>query len=426
MNLFDLESTPFRFPKDKKIKIFTTFSGIGCQEMALSKITKNYEVLGFAEIDNHAIKSYLAIHGNIKNYGDICKINGIDLPKEIDIFTYSFPCTDLSKVGKQKGLNSETRSGLVFEVLRLLKELKAEKNLPKVLIMENVPDLLSSKFKDGWHTIYNEIEAMGYENYVSILNAKDYGIPQNRNRVFMISVPKGYYYEFPDKTKLVIKLKDLLEDEVDKKYYLSEKMLHFLNDETNRNGLIRKKQFRPHKIDESDIAFTITTKAGSRPTDNFIEVFDLSGQPFIKVPQATKTTKVEQMPLIIDIGSSDRFKQTPKKKAKYGVVIPSKTKKGYEIAEDGDGVYINRPYQKRGTVQKSMIPTLKTSCADIGIVDGYRIRKITPLECWRLMGILDEDFHKAKNAGVSNSQLFKQAGNGIVVNVMEAILKQLF
>lgn len=378
MNLFDLESTQFRFPNDKKIRIFTTFSGIGCQEMALSRITKNYEVLGFAEIDNSAIKSYLAIHGNIKNYGDICKIKGNELPNEIDIFTYSFPCTDLSKAGKQKGLNSGTRSGLVFEVLRLLKELKEEKNLPKVLIMENVPDLLSPKFKSGWHTIYNEIEAMGYKNYVSILNAKDYGIPQNRNRVFMVSVPKGYYYEFPDKTKLVIKLKDSLEKNVLNKYYLSQK-----------------------------------------------DILKLNGK---YIEKGTET------PTIIDIGSSDRFKQTPKKdvmpclttKAKYGVVIPSKTKKGYEIAEDGDGVYINRPYQKRGTVQKSMIPTLKTSCADIGIVDGYRIRKITPLESWRLMGILDEDFNKAKNAGVSNSQLFKQAGNGIVVNVMEAILKQLF
>jgi len=420
MNLFDLESTQFRFPNDKKIRIFTTFSGIGCQEMALSRITKNYEVLGFAEIDNSAIKSYLAIHGNIKNYGDMCKIKGNELPNEIDILTYSFPCTDLSKAGKQKGLSSGTRSGLVFEVLRLLKELKEEKNLPKVLIMENVPDLLSPKFKSGWHTIYNEIEAMGYKNYVSILNAKDYGIPQNRNRVFMVSIPKGYYYEFPDKTKLVIKLKDLLEDEVDKKYYLSEKMLQFLNDETNRNGFIRKKQFRPHKIDESDIAFTITTKAGSRPTDNFIEVFDfrydegirgrvdnnlsptittkagskgLSGQPFIKVPQATK--------------------------------------QGYAIAEIGDGIYTNRTESKRGVVQKESVPTLKTSPNDLAVVvdDSNRlmaVRRLTPRECWRLMGILDEDFHKAKNAGVSNSQLFKQAGNGIVVNVMEAILKQLF
>ena len=133
MNLFDLESTQFRFPNDKKIRIFTTFSGIGCQEMALSRITKNYEVLGFAEIDNSAIKSYLAIHGNIKNYGDVCKINGEILPNDIDIFTYSFPCTDLSKAGKQKGMSIDTRSGLVFQILRILDELKVNKNLPKIL-----------------------------------------------------------------------------------------------------------------------------------------------------------------------------------------------------------------------------------------------------------------------------------------------------
>lgn len=406
MNLFDLESTPFRFSKDKKIKIFTTFSGIGCQEMALSKITENYEVLGFAEIDNHAIKSYLAIHGNIKNYGDICKIKGIDLPKEIDIFTYSFPCTDLSKAGKQKGLNSETRSGLVFEVLRLLKELKAEKNLPKVLIMENVPDLLSPKFKDGWHTIYNEIEAMGYENYVSILNSKDYGIPQNRNRVFMISIPKGYYYEFPNKTKLTIKLKDLLEKDVLNKYYLTQKQINQI-----QNWKCFQNPIEQAKTINDDYIPTIMAKGSYSMNSSMIlikqkgnseDIYKLkeNDRPRDRIYSIeneaifTITTVVNQMPLIIDIGSSDRFKQTP--------------------------------HQKRGTVQKSIIPTLKTSCTDIGIVDGYRIRRITPLECWRFMGIFDEDFYKAKNAGVSDSQLYKQAGNGIVVNVMEAILKQLF
>lgn len=362
MNLFDLESTPFRFSKDREIKIFTTFSGIGCQEMALSRIIKNYEVLGFAEIDNSAIKSYSAIHGNIKNYGDICKIKGVELPKEIDIFTYSFPCTDLSKAGKQKGLNIETRSGLVFEVLRLLKELKVEKNLPKVLIMENVPDLLSPKFKEGWHTIYNEIESMGYENYVSILNSKDYGIPQNRNRVFMVSVPRGYYYEFPNKTKLVIKLKDLLEKDVLNKYYLTQKQIsqiqNWKGSYTMNSSMILIKQ----KGNSEDI---YKLKENDRPRDR---IYSIENDAIF-----TMTTKVDQMPLIMDI-----------------------------------------------------IPTLKTSCTDIGVIDGYRIRRITPLESWRFMGIFDEDFHKAKNAGVSDSQLYKQAGNGIVVNVMEAILKQLF
>jgi DNA (cytosine-5)-methyltransferase 1 len=241
--------------------------------------------------------------------------------------------------------------------------------------MENVPDLLSSKFKNEWHRIYNEIEGLGYKNYVSILNSKDYGIPQNRKRVFMVSILGDYSYEFPNKIDLTIKLRDLLEKEVPNKYWLSQK-----------------------EIDDEYIP-TLTATGEARRNSSMILI--------------KQTPKKDVMPCLTT-------------KAKYGVVIPSKTKKGYEIAEDGDGVYINRPYQKRGTVQKSMIPTLKTSCADIGIVDGYRIRKITPLECWRLMGILDEDFHKAKNAGVSNSQLFKQAGNGIVVNVMEAILKQLF
>jgi DNA (cytosine-5)-methyltransferase 1 len=225
--------------------------------------------------------------------------------------------------------------------------------------MENVPDLLSPKFKSGWHTIYNEIEAMGYKNYVSILNAKDYGIPQNRNRVFMVSIPKGYYYEFPDKTKLVIKLKDLLEDEVDKKYYLSE-------------GRV-----------DNNLSPTITTKAGSK---------GLSGQPFIKVPQATK--------------------------------------QGYAIAEIGDGIYTNRTESKRGVVQKESVPTIKTSPNDLAVVvdDSNRliaVRRLTPRECWRLMGWKDSGIDRAFSTGVSETQLYKMAGNSIVVNCLTEIFKRL-
>ena len=138
-----------------------------------------------------------------------------------DIFTWSFPCTDLSKAGKQKGL-SGTRSGLGPEVIRLL---EATKDKPKVLLMENVPDLLSPKFRDGWQEIYNEIESLGYTNYVEVLNAKNYGVAQNRDRVFMVSILGEYAYEFPKPIELTKRLKDYLEDEVDEKYYLSDKTI---------------------------------------------------------------------------------------------------------------------------------------------------------------------------------------------------------
>ncbi len=391
--------------------------------MALNRLLgkENVECVGISEIDKYALMSYEAIHGDLHNYGDITKINGKDLP-EIDILTWSFPCQDLSKAGQQKGLNN-TRSGLGYEVIRIVEEMEVK---PKVLLMENVTNLLSYRFKRGWNILYNEIEKLGYTNYVETLNAKDYGVAQNRDRVFMVSILGKYTYTYPKKIRLKKKLKDYLEANVDDKYYLSDKMMAYFTDMTDRNGFVRGKRFNPHPP-ESEYAYTITTSGGNKPTDNFI-------------------------------------------------IMPEATKQGYAFAQDGDGVYINRPHQKRGVVQKGMIQTIKTSVDDIGVVvkdtretiysdksvdkilsnivdvngvsktitanpqratidsatlvvvtnPPLKIRKLTPLEAWRLMGIDDEDFHKAKASGISDSQLYKQAGNGIVVDVLYYLFKNMF
>lgn len=394
-----------------KPKLFEAFSGIGCQRMAFNKLGLDYEMVGVSEIDKYALQSYMAIHGETKNYGSITDIQ--ELPP-IDVFTWSFPCTDLSKAGKQAGM-SGTRSGLVYEVLRIL-ENTVDK--PKVLIMENVVDLVQAKFIHEFNEIQLELEQMGYTNYVETLNAKNYGVAQNRDRVFMVSILGQYYYEFPKPIPLEKRLKDYLEDEVDEKYYLSDKMLGaFTMEGTGKYP--RRERFEQNIFrNNQDVANAITTVAGSRPTDNFI-------------------------------------------------LIPEDTKKGYTEAHDGDGVYLNRPHQKRGVVQKGMIQTIKTSGNDVGVVvnepvclnskvngkqpsltdriydseniatcvttspffmpnytENLRIRKLTPKEVWRLMGIDDDCFHKAEKV-CSNSQLFKQAGNGIVIDVFYHILKNL-
>ena len=415
MNLFEQIYETFKFPKGYKIKLFEAFAGIGCQRMGMDKYGIPYESVGISEIDKYALKSYEAIHGNCENFGSITEIKGKDLP-QIDIFTYSFPCTDLSKAGKQKGLNN-TRSGLVYEVLRILQELNELQNLPRVLIMENVVDLVQSKFIKQFNEIQFELEKLGYTNYVQKLNSKNYGVAQNRDRVFMVSILEDYYYEFPKPFPLEKRLKDYLEDEVDERYYLSEAFLNYCLDKTDRNGFVRSDRFNPHDLEKSEYAFCITTNPGNRPTDNYLLI-----------------------PL--------------------GVAIPEATSKGYAIAKDGGGIYIDRPHQKRGVVQDGMIPTLKTSGNDIGIVgileekDASReiplivadevgtllriwegeklkdgeilafIRKLTPLEVYRFMGIGDEAYHKAAKA-VSRSQRYKQAGNGIVVDVIGLIIKQL-
>lgn len=225
------------FPKYKIIKpirLIECFAGIGSQAKAMEKLQKEFnfkfEHYRVIEFDKYAIKSYNAIHGTNFKTSDITQINADDLgiinTDEFDyIMTYSFPCQDLSLAGKRKGMKkgSGTRSGLLWEVERLLDECS---ELPQILLMENVPQVISSTNMNDFHLWQNKLEDLGYSNYVSLLNAKDYGIPQNRNRCFMISILGQFNYSFPKKFELKLRLKDILEKEVDEKYYLSEKMIN--------------------------------------------------------------------------------------------------------------------------------------------------------------------------------------------------------
>ena len=201
------------------IKVFEAFSGIGTQRMALRNLGIEHEVVAIAEIDKYALKSYESIHGDCPNLGDISKIETTDIPDH-DLFTYSFPCQDISIAGKQKGFEKggETRSGLLWECEKVIRAKR-----PKYLLMENVKNLVSKKFKPGFEEWLTALEDIGYTNYWQVLNAKDYGIPQNRERVFCISILGDHEpYIFPEKQELTIRLKDVLENEVDEKYYLSE------------------------------------------------------------------------------------------------------------------------------------------------------------------------------------------------------------
>lgn len=450
------------------MKLFSLFSGIGGPEKALKRLGIEYDLVGYSEIDKYASRSYSAVHEEpeIKNYWDITKINEKELP-DFDFMTWGFPCQDISIAGKQAGIREGTRSGLYYDGLRILKEKK-----PKYSLIENVKALTSKKFADTFESILQDLDDAGYNNYWQVLDAKDYGIPQHRERVFIVSIRKDIAQEFtfPEKEELRLKLKDLLDEEVDEKYYLSDRMIKTFSDMTNRNGYIRGKCFKPHELDDNRVANTIKTTAGSRPEDNYVkrkydEFIDENGyMPEIFNPYNKTEVKDVAKTITGECGSTTSS-------AAHLIRIPEATKKGYAEASDGDGVYINRPHQKRGVVQKDKIQTIKTT-PDVGVVvekkikyeepleregwhnmnkivlntDGIsttinaqsnnslqkikepslRIRKLTPLECWRLMGFDDEDFYKAQGAGISNTQLYKQAGNSIVVNVLEKIFINLF
>ena len=207
----------------KPIRLIELFAGIGAQAKALENIGVKFEHYRICEFDKYAVASYNAVHGTEFITSDITKIHASDLGiAETDkyeyIMTYSFPCTDLSKAGKQQGMSREsgTRSGLLWEVERLLKEAE---ELPQILLMENVPDVLSEKNRADFFEWYRFLEDLGYTNKYAILNAKDFGIPQNRNRCFMLSWLGDFYYDFPKSKQLTVRLKDFLEHSVDEKYY---------------------------------------------------------------------------------------------------------------------------------------------------------------------------------------------------------------
>ena len=479
LDIFSTTLEKFKFTKP--IRLIELFAGYGSQSLALDYLGADYESFRICEWAVNSILAYKELHfyddktdysenlsdddvkHQLLDYGisadynkpmtkeqisrksgkwarnvynaikathnlvDVSKVTGKSLTmrerERVQVMlTYSFPCQDLSLAGKLGGMKegSGTRSSMIWEVGRILTELKEEKQLPDVLIMENVPTVCGEKNKEDFNKWLNFLENLGYQSYYKILLATDYGIPQTRRRCFVVSLLGEYYYGFPDSFPLQLKLKDMLEDNCSEKYYLSEKMIKFFYE----NEAKQKEKGNGFSFGVSDgnvIAKTITTRAGSRMDDNYIK---------------------------------------------------EKTKKGYAEAHEGDGVYINRPGQKRGVVQKGKIQTIKTSVDDIGVVvknkaiketiekndlpigevrnldtynrtaselsqtltlpnhnsqrlwDGLRIRKLTPRECFRLMGVRDKDFDKLKGK-FSDIALYHMAGDSIVVNVLMAIFSQM-
>lgn len=199
------------------LKVFTAFIGYDSQCMALDRMKINYELVGWSEIDKYAIMAHNAIYPQYKdrNFGDISKIDWENVP-DFDLFTYSFPCTDISIAGQQKGLEegSGTRSGLLWECKKAI-ELKR----PKYLLMENVKALIQKKFLPYLHKWHSFLTEMGYTNFTQILNSKNFGVPQNRERVFMVSILGDAWFDFPKPFQSDKKLKDLLDENVDDRYY---------------------------------------------------------------------------------------------------------------------------------------------------------------------------------------------------------------
>ena len=352
------------------------------QEYLFSKgISQNYNVPMTREQINRLKEDNLrTIYNNIQathNLVNIQQVKGKDLEiedtdKYCYIMTYSFPCQDLSLAGKGKGMSdTSTRSGMLWEVERILTECKELGNLPQVLLMENVPQVHGADNVEDFNKWQLRLEELGYKNYWQDMIATDYGIPQTRNRTFMVSILGDYNYTFPKPIPLKLKLKDLLEDNVDKKYYIKNGTLRcFFNQK--EKGFPRRERFLQalELTNKKQLAGTLTALQGGKATDNHILV---------------KNT--ENYIEWYEKGKLDMDCRAWKEEKIIGALMT--------------------------TMKKNKI--LKTDLT---------IRNLTPKECFRLMGVKDEDFEKVKK-NQSDSSLYHLAGDSIVVNVLMAIFKEL-
>ena len=302
-------------------------------------------------------------------------LNIVDTDKYCYILTYSFPCQDLSLAGKRQGMeisqaDGGTRSGLLWEVERILDELKRDDNdLPQILLMENVPEVCGAGNVKHFNKWMQKLESLGYTNRFEILNAKDYGIPQNRRRCFMVSVLGDYAYDFPLKIKLKYKLKDFLEKQVDEKYYLSDKMIEYISatgtkDFSVNNSQINCSNARPLTTEQNKRAGTTNYICSDLPEDTDLrKVGNVGNGHHSKDVYSTETV----MPTLTT-GNHNNGQLIVDNEGEGGVMIKENNSQGYKIAQLGDGVNLaSRMKHQRGNVQKGSIQTLKTEM-EIGVV----------------------------------------------------------
>lgn len=402
------------------MKILELFGGIGACSKALERIGVDYEIADYVEIDKYAVKSFNAMHGTNFEPQDVTKW---DKDIKVDLIMHGSPCQDFSVAGKNAGgdKNSGTRSSLMYETLRIVEKLK-----PKYVIWENVKNLLSKKHRHNFDAYIEAMSELGYVSKYQILNAKDYGVPQNRERVFTISCRHdgdsqimGSFlaqFNFPEPMPLEHRLKDILEDNVDERYYLSDEQVSKikLSNFSQKKRLIQNGDTsqtilsRDYKDPKCVRVGGLYDKEGSRHQAG--SIYDPNG---VCATLSTMQGGNQEPIIVASRGRGENNEQQ---------LEPNFTGTSNTLTSVQKDNYIAEPRDISKTVRTGGRGSLDRHSWDI--VHGYRIRKLTPLECWRLMGFDDADFRKAEQVN-SNTQLYKQAGNSIVVNVLEVILKNL-
>ena len=459
---------------------------------------KNWKLVNFCEFDKYATSSYCAIHNKneSKNLGDITKVDETKL-EPFNMICGGSPCQDFSVAGKQKGSvwtckdcghqynpltvhwserdkcpccgsnNIEkTRSSLLVEYLRVIRA-----NKPNFGMYENVKNIVGKQFKDTFKMFTDELDEYGYNVYWKVLNAKDYGIPQNRERVYLIFIKKELdngKFTYPEPFDNGMRLKDILEENVDEKFYISEdKVQRFLTNLNNEDALLYdacqvKREGKSREY--NDFCPTLTARDYKDPrlvNDNVVKQIGTISkcEGNWKNPQVGRIYSTDgcsptlntcgggsHEPKIVQLGNvnpsgkgmnGNVFDEnglaptlTTNKGEGNKIAIRQATKKGYIECELGGVADLSYPESKtrRGRVQENgqICPTITATETGVCRIESpIRIRKLTPKECFRLMGFSDENFEAAEKM-VSNSQLYKQAGNSIVVDVLYYILVELY
>jgi len=354
----------------EKIKLATVFSGIGAIEQAFKRLELPHKIVFACDNNKFVKQSYLHNYklSPEKWFDDIHDIKGINFNKQVDILVGGSPCQSFSMVGKRKGLD-DFRGLLVYEFIRLIKEIQ-----PGIFIFENVKGLLSHDSGSTWSVLYEAFSELGYSVEQGVLNAKDFGIPQNRERLFVVGIKGNQPYIFPPPIPLEITMQDLLEDVVANKYFLPEKGVKFVTDEKN----LKKKYTQING----------TVALCQKANQQFNWHGDFVGDDPARMEKYFLSDKVKNY--VLATGTKD-FYSRPETDLPIARPILSTMSKMHRAGVDN---YITR---------------------------GERLRKLTPRECLRLMGFPD-DF----NIVVSDTQLYKQAGNSIVVDVLIHILTSIY
>lgn len=473
----------------EKLTANILFSGIGCQERGIKDTGLfDLDVVSTSDIDKDAILSYAAVHYGMTNemvdgYNDyppreqmakeLLEMNiGYDVKKDkpynwmkltrkkandiekywlacklsnqkgdiskieslpyADLWTISFPCTNISVAGKMKGLkpNSGTASSLLWENIRLLKDSINRNESPKYLMFENVKNLVSKKFIGDFNDLLDVINELGFNTYWKVLNGKECGVPQNRERVFCIGIRKDIdtgKFEFPKPFDNGIRLKDILEDDIDEKYYLSKQIQDRfqVTDETFTKNIVgtTKPEFRT--IGQRDLVYRENSIMGALVATDYKQPKQIIER--YGMDKSLKNTRynIDYANCITareDCGSSPYFAQQGTAVLETNCIMQVGN---YRLGSEN----FSNPQTGRVYSEDFISPTLNTMQGrdrQPKILNKFKIRKLMPSEYWRLMGLTFEDCKKARDLGVADCNLYKQAGNGIISDCVELIFEHLY